>query len=240
MRFQRFALAVSVLGGIGFVVSTCLPIIVDPLISDILHRTIDYTNPIGPYITLFALPIAIGIYLVNAEDRFRQYSVPLTAMIMAAATFLSLLNFPGKAGINMFVMGSGLAYAFMLSLTVASYHHRPILATDNRKVDTDARIERIRLEYETWFRGILALTAFVAVPAGIIVFNAYKQGLDMYALSGVITSEAVTASLMYANVIYLAAFYFGILITAFLLVAFKKIEDLVDQLNKIESRKAVS
>lgn len=236
MRPQGFAVLVSILSGIAFSISTGTVIVVEPLIHNMLNRPLPLPQyPIGLLITVFALPIAFAVYLVNSDSAFRKYRALSTAIIMVSATFLSLLNFPVKFGIHLFVMGSGLAYAFMISLLVASFNYKPQLETENEEIHARARMERIRLEYETWFREILALSAFAAVPSGILVFSAYRLGLDMFATEGVITQEVVEASFLFVSAVWIAAFYFGVLTIAFVWVALKKIQNLLSELNKIKA-----
>lgn len=236
MRIQTFAVIISILSGLAFLISTVTPIIIDPMIFNLINRRLP-AYPIGLFITIFTLPVAFTAYLVNRHAMFRKHRALSTAAIMVSSTFLSLLNYPTEFGIHTFVMGSGLAYAFVIGLLVASFNYEPQLKTDSQEVHYRARIERIRLEYESWFRGILALSAFVVVPAGILVFSAYGLGLDMYATEGVITQEVIQASFLFTSAMWIAAFYFGVLVIAFLWMALKKIRNLLNELNEIKSVK---
>lgn len=234
MKIQEFAVIISILSGFAFLISTITPIIIDPLIFNLIDRH-PPVYPIGLLITIFTLPVASTTYLVNYHVMFRKHRALSTVAIMVSSTFLSLLNYPTEFGIHTFVMGSGLAYAFVIGLLVVSFNYQPQFETDSTEVHFRARIERVRLEYESWFRGVLAFTAFVGIPAGVLVFSAYGLGLDMYAMGGAVTPEVIQASFLFTSAMWIAAFYFGVLMIAFLWVALKKIQNLLNKLNEIKS-----
>jgi len=190
----------------------------------------------GPWILIGGVPIALLTYIMISRENVKPLRKGIIAsLILLGAAFASLLNYPPPP--HLYVLGCGAIYAAMIGLVTGCYYHDFNLRTHDEEINYVARVERIKLEYETWFRSLLAILAVGAAVSGTLVFRAFDYGKTMFSIRGEVTKDVLMAAMDSQTVMYIAAFYFGLLVAVLIIIMVKKITELSDDLHKIRPEK---
>lgn len=191
-------------------------------------------NLLGPWILLVGIPIIFLTYIVISRESIEGLNKGLAVSLIAlGGTFISLLNF--RPFPHLMVLGCGTFYGVMIGLITVCHDHDFDLKADDDTVSETARVERVKLEYETWFRGLIVMVAAVGAVSGTLVFTSYNY-MRMLSPHGEVTIDVLRATLDHVTAHNISAFYFGILLVVLATIMLRKITELSNQLHKIPSR----
>jgi hypothetical protein len=171
-RVDRFAFVLSLYGASAFAMFTLTPTLLDPLLHNPLYGTRTY--PLGPWVTVFSVLVFAFIYKSNTvrKDVLRLHEEGL-ALNRAVLSFLSLLvpmiivlpNFLPELP-HMWVLSHTILYGASIAFTSFVYNHKPDYKyVQDDEIDPDARIESIRMSYNSYYVGLALL---VAIGAGAV------------------------------------------------------------------------
>ena len=140
--------------------------------SHIHHIVYGIRNyPYGYYATLPAIIVFILTYIVNANIRlsFDSFNIVprldknkrpfLTFLLLIIPIFiLIVINFQPEFP-HMCIFQFSLGYALVIALTVHTHNYDINFGFLDEDISDKVKIERVKLEYETWFRLIAAIVA---------------------------------------------------------------------------------
>lgn len=106
------------------------------------------TSLLGYWILLGGIPVFAATYLVvsrkSTSTRNRGFAVCLVEFVAIVASLPNFLPF-----FNIIVLGWGSFYAFMTGLITICYYHEFSLRLDDTQIAVAAKVERVKLEFET-------------------------------------------------------------------------------------------
>ena len=235
---HSFEIILSLLNTLSF----CIPIGVLVFVPGTVYMRLYFEiygvsliSLLGPWILFGGIPVMVVTYAVISRERMKIANKGIAVCLVEfGAISASLLNF--RPYPDMFILGWGSFYGLITGLIVICHYHVFDLRASDKSIDKAARVERIKLEYETWFRGLLTMVAFVAAVYGIIVLGSFNMGTANFTVRGNITEDVLKAALDTQIMMQISMLYFGILFAILGVIMIKKIIMLSNQLNEIKSK----
>jgi hypothetical protein len=175
LSIDVFATKVSIWNAIGYCFSVGIPTTIDPL----LKHHVKYgarTYPLGYLALLLSFLVFYLTYKTNVNEKFSgNQKTILTLLSLLLPAWLMLPNFLPEFP-HVFVFTCPLAFAG-LSAYAVYLHNAKIefnFISDN-SIDKLAKIERIKMEREEWFRSALGLLSVYGLIAISLVIYARAQ-----------------------------------------------------------------
>jgi hypothetical protein len=209
---DRFAFRTGLFNALAYALLVGIVTYGDSHMNHIVYGVRNY--PLGYSVILLSIPIFIITYIFNANNKisFGPLEINYSSNIKPFLTFFSLIipiflllwvNFKPEFP-HMCIFQFSLGYALVISLTVHAHNH--IINFDfikNDLISESVKIERVRLEYETWFRLIAALMA------AYFLLNLYifAQLIGLIEQITVVRSEQLLTLRIVGFFIYLGAFF---------------------------------
>ena len=207
-----FSVKIALLGSVSWLFASGIAVFVDPLLEPTRSKLFGISSnyPLGLGIFAVGIPIFILLQRVNKKGTDASRKSVKTFLAYALVGIASLPNFYPFPHIG--VLMPLLAYSTLLGLTTFVHEYQirsPRVVASNASVQ--AKIERVKLEFELWFRTLvlLATAATVAASASIFTFFASAQnflGGDFRAalwLSYGLTIQTVYALVLVFGIVWL-------------------------------------
>lgn len=161
-ELDKFAANIAICNAIGYLVSVGGPTIMDPLIEH-SYAFGPRTYPLGWLIFLGAIPMSAISYKVNISN-FKIVKKSVLTCLSVLLTWLTLLCF-GPEYPHIWVLM--VPVVFGLTTSTAVYIHNYKLNFEFllfEHISECVKVEKLKLDYETWFRLFLAvLTGYAAI-----------------------------------------------------------------------------
>jgi len=200
---DRFALRIGIFNTLAYVLLVSIITYGDSHMHHVVYGIRNY--PFWYYANIFSIIIFILTYKFNASNKISVASKPFLTFfsLMIPIALMLWVNFQPEFP-HMSIFQFSLGYALVIALTV--HAHNYIINFDFIKddlINERVKIERIRLEYETWFRLIAALMA------AYFLLNLYifAQLIGLIQQITVIPSEQLLTLRILGCLIYLGAFF---------------------------------
>jgi len=167
---DRFAIKISTWNGIAFCVAVGGPTFLDPLI---VHR-VEYgtrTYPLGFWVLVPSVLVWGLTYVVVSSKWSPINKSMLTFLALAVPTWLTMPNFLPELPHPMVLFipiwfGIWTALSTYVKHYVLRYHF-----VNQTNVTRFVKVERLKMEHETWFRILLGfLAAYIAVEVAIYLY----------------------------------------------------------------------
>jgi len=207
-----FALRTGIFNALAYALLVSVVTYGDSHMHHVVYGIRNY--PLGYSVLLLSIPIFILTYKFNADNKIFSgfleinYSLDkkpfLTFLSLIIPIFLLLwINFQPEFP-HMCIFQFSLGYALVIALTVHAHNHK--INFDFIKDDLigdPVKIERVRLEYETWFRLIAAIVAAYC----LINLYIFSQLIGLIEQITAVRSEQLLSMRIVGFFIYLGAFF---------------------------------
>jgi hypothetical protein len=209
---DRFALRIGMFNALAYGLLVGIVTYGDSHIHHIVYGVRNY--PLGYSVIWLSVLIFIFTYIFNAYDKMSfgslkiNYSlnrkVFLTFSSLIIPTLLMLwINFRPEFP-HMSIFQFSLGYALVIALTVHAHNHTiDFKFIKEDLISESVKIERVRLEYETWFRLISALMAAYFL-LNLYIFSQLIGLIEQ--ITGIRSEQLLTLRIL-GFFIYLGAFF---------------------------------
>jgi hypothetical protein len=187
-KVNLFASRIAICNTIGYCLSVGIPTFLDPQIHHPLYGVRD-PYPADVWIFLGAIPVLYFSYRIIIHKMDFRLKSALTGLIVLFFTWFTLPNFRPEWP-HLGVLLSPISFAFLTSISVwIHFHEIDFSFVDDSSIIKEAKIEGLKLEYETWFRmflGILAgfflmgVSFYSGLPKYIEIFTPIKSEQFVY------------------------------------------------------------
>lgn len=218
---------ISLLSSVAFIMATYMPTIVDPLLTS---RSVEFSHqyPLGHCISLIAIPVFVMTYLCEVELSNPFKKSIATGLNIILPSLVLLPNFdPIPHG---WVLQGALTYAFVIAC-ISFVHNWEVRSDfiDDKTIDIRARIERIKIEHEKWYRILFMFVVGISGLSAVTVFRATENYKIAYPAASLQELEVLTISIVVNS-----AFFF-ILMLALAKEILDKMLNISDSLIRIKS-----
>ena len=206
MKFAEsklFAAKIAVCNAIGYIVSVGGPTIIDQLIK---HNSVygPRIYPLGSLVFLGFIPVALVSYIFNINNRTAEVRSSLTFLSLVILTWLTLPYFKPEFP-HLWVLL--VPVVFGLSTSVSVYIHNYEIDSEIifiGDISEQVKIEKIKLEYETWFRlfltvltgyTVIAITYLTKVPEIVKMFTPNDE--EQFILQGGFSVSICIAAMVF-------------------------------------------
>lgn len=219
-RLDAFAVALSILNSIGFMLAVGVPTYIDPMYQSTLF--LRRTYPLGYYILFLAYPIFVITYFLNQKetnllkflhinDKPRNRAVAnLIANIGVA--LIAMPNFAPEIP-NLYVVGCSFLSGGVTALS--SYFHFTGNLLDfgfvrNENPPASVKLAILRQDFDFWFAALKIFVTIALSLAGAYAINVFVLYNQLFPLNpNVATSFALVQA--FGSIFYIVFFVFGIM-----------------------------
>lgn len=200
---RKFAWKVAVWNTIGYAVSVGIPTIVDPR----TQHHVSYgarTYSLGYWVFLLSGLVFGLTYLVSINNRSAIWKGRAALLVLVIPTWATLWNFlPEFPHAN--VLFTPIWFGVIVGLTVYVRNHRLKLDfVHDPEIDRLVRVERVRMEYDTWFRILVGVTATYGL--GLIYIYLFLK--EIVVVQTTCPMEQMTLVVVFAAAVLLNALLF--------------------------------
>lgn len=222
-NLKLFPIKIAICNSIGYLVSVGVPIFCDPLIEH------NYTfgprvYPIGYSVFLGAIPIFLISLFFDICNIKKETKSILICLSLVIPTWLTLSYFKPEFP-HLWVLLVPIIFSLYISISV--YIHDYEIRYDDfislESISEKVKIEKIKLDYETWFRLFLAILTGYAVMA-ITYLTKLTDWVKMFTP---IEKEQFMIQYFYSLAIFISAIIFIITVCIEMI---KKITETKDKL----------
>lgn len=201
-NIDKFALIVALINAIAFAIITMGATYVDSQIHHVIWGVRIY--PWGYKVALLSFPLLICTYVLNSRKHTGFKKAIFTCISFISFIIITLiLNFYKELP-HMGVLNTSLSFLIILSAIV--YMHNYQFNFDflkDEQISDKVKLERVKIEHETWFRVLVYLiAAFAAIMAAGYAFIPNNARLlsenpkDIYLLNQALTISSVLEMMM--------------------------------------------
>lgn len=153
---RKFALKTSICNAVGYIVAVGVPTIIDPMIEHHLKYGARI-YPLGYWVFLFSILVFGLTYVGNHKNWSAVKKSLYTLGALVGPTWLTLGNFLPERP-HAFVLLVPIWFGILVATTV--YVHNYQINFDfvhDDKIDMLVKVEKIKIEHDTWFKILLGL-----------------------------------------------------------------------------------
>lgn len=224
MRRILFPFQIAMFNSIGYLVSVGLPIFIDPLIKHhFLYgpRSYEHSNAIL-LLSIILFFFTLLLTYLDIQVRIKSF---FNFMGFVCGSWLLLPYFKPEYP-HPCVLLIPIAFSLITSTSIFIHYHEINFKILELSKNAQAKIEKIKLEYETWFRFFLAILAgYVAVS--VAFFTGVKN------ISALITPDAGEQFIIQAVFVICGSINAFVFLSCVCIEFLRKINFIKDKLNEI-------
>jgi hypothetical protein len=182
-----FAIRIVICNAIGYCISVGIPTFLDPQIHHPIYGLREY--PLGGWILLGALIVCISTYIIILYELDLRLKSVLVGLSLIIITWMTLPNFRPEWP-HLGVLLTPISFAVLTSISVfIHFYEIDFEFINDPLVIKEAKIEGLKLEYETWFRLFLGILAgffliggsfYSLLPKYVEIFTSLKSEQFIY------------------------------------------------------------
>ena len=228
---------VGMLGAFSFVFSVAVAVFIDPIV----FSTLSFSPFRYWVLALGTIIVYILVSISNSDKNRSPTSRGLRTFLATSIPGIAsaiLLGTPSALGTfltpHLGVLAAALSYSILVGFVSFVYNYKIDLPeVEGRDVDPRAKIARVELEFELWFRTLILILTVIIVAASVTVFQSLEISERFF-------GGDIKAAQWVHYGISLQAAYFAILVVAFGWLMLRKLNMVSGKLGsvKIEASKA--
>lgn len=205
VKYSSHALLMSLLNSAAFCIVVLLPTIVDPLLPS-RSQVYSSQHPMGYWILLLMVPIFTLTYIGSVKISGPLKKSVFVSLCLLLPVLLLLPNFEPIPHDG--VLSHSLPFTLLIAWISFVHHYQVKLEfMSDETIDPNARIARLKIEHETWYRVLSFIILGVAAVSAVTIFTAVDRYMSLFPSAH--AKELVT---LQVSVMIASAFFFLLLL----------------------------